>query len=718
MSGSGSHAPRSRLVVWLLACALVAAIFAVYSNTWHVPMVLDDEATITRNPTVVVLADSWKPPLKSGLTSGGRPLVNISLALNYHFVGEAVEAYHVTNAALHALAALALFGAVRRTVLLPRGAPRRGALGATGFAWMAAALWALHPLQTESVTYIVQRAEVIAGLFIWLSLYCFARYIGTDGAGAPTQRPGARAWAAAAWLACLAGMASKEICASIPVLVFLYDRTFVAGTFVGAWRARRNLHLAFASTWILLGFLVWGGGGRDGTVGFDSEITAWDYLQTQAWGIVRYVQVSLWPAGLIFDYGVFVEERLWVVMTCGAVVLALLALTGVALRRWPAAGFLGVLFFAVLAPTSSFIPVITQTMAEHRMYVPLAAVVLLVAGLLGRWLPRLAAAGVLSLVAAVLAVAAHQRNTVYASDITLWTDSYTKRPENGRALLNLGLGYSRRGDQDQALAFLRRAEQLSPEDATIPAALGQVLFRAGRVDESLAELERAFGMDADSWYVRLNYGNSLLAAGRVTEAIEHLEYVRRDEPYHPDIEFNLGNAYLEAGDIPRALAHYEEALRRDPDDLPARVNYAGVLRDHGRLDEALDQYREGLRRFPTSPEVQSNYGLALAARGHTEAALAAFREAIRLAPEAFELRMNLILALSELGRFSETLPHYAVVVELLSPTADLCNAYGVALAHAGELEQARGWLRRAITLEPDLVEAQENLAAVEQALQP
>jgi tetratricopeptide (TPR) repeat protein len=727
----------SRLAPWLLALALIAAIFVTYSNTWEVPMILDDEATITRNPTVVVLADSWKPPLKSGLTSGGRPIVNISLALNYHFVGTEVRAYHVTNTILHCLATLTLFGLVRRTLLLPRGAPWAGGLGPTGFAGCVAGLWALHPLQTESVTYIVQRAEVIAGLFIFLTLYCFVRAVGAGSAwsrgplpaaAAPkgsgrrlqetdtgAQAPGAgRGWMVAGWLACLAGMASKEICAVIPLAVFLYDRTFVAGTFAGAWRERRTFLVMLGATWLLLGFLVWGGGGRDGTVGFSSDMTWWKYLLTQSWAIVRYLQVSVWPAGLIFDYGVFTELRWWVVVPCSAVVLTLLGLTVVALRRWPVAGFLGFLFFAVLAPSSSFIPVITQTMTEHRMYVPLLAIVVLVVGAVARWGRRWGWPA-LGTVLVAAGIAAHLRNDVYATTISLWSDSYAKRPQNGRAMLNLGLGYNDLGRFDDALVVLRKAEKADPKDATIVGAIGQVLFRAGRLEQSLAELERAYSMDQKSWYVRLNLGNSLFAVGRVDEAIGHLEYAREKQPYHPDIEFNVANAYAAAGRMDEAFAHYEEALRRDPEDLPARVNYAGHLRDQGRLDEAFAQYAEGLEIHPDSYELLSNRGVAYAMRGDRERAIKDVAASVALAPEAIELRMNLLLLLTEAGRYEDALPHYEALLERQEPTPDICHAYGVALANCGRPGAAVVWLRRALELDPTMQETREILRAVEGA---
>ena len=190
-------------------------------------------------------------PPSHGETVSGRPVLNLSLALNYAVSGCDVRGYHVTNLAIHLAAALLLFGIVRRTLPRFRGCGGGQQLArlqlATPLALAIALLWAVHPLQTESVTYIVQRAESLMGLFYLLTLYCFLR-----GAGS------ARAifWYAGSVLACLLGMATKEVMVSAPLVVLLYDRTFLAGSFREAWRRRWAYYLALAATWLLLAWLV------------------------------------------------------------------------------------------------------------------------------------------------------------------------------------------------------------------------------------------------------------------------------------------------------------------------------------------------------------------------------------------------------------------------------------------------------------------------------
>ena len=322
---------------------------------------------IVENPTIRQLWPLSKAlcPPNHGEPVTGRPLLNLSLAVNYAISKLDVWSYHATNLAIHLLGSLLLFGILRRTFLLPAMRERWGA-AATPLAFVIALFWAIHPLQTESVTYISQRAESLVGLFYLLTLYCFIR--GVDSARADGS--GIRGAA----LACLLGMASKEVMVSAPLIVLLYDRTFLAGSFREAWRRRGRFYVALAGTWLLLGWLVISAGGRGGTAGFGVGISWWAYLCTQFGAIVHYLRLCVWPHPLLLDYGTGTAHGVWEILPY-AIVLGLLgAATVAALWRWPKVGFLGAWFFAILAPTSSVVPVATQTVAEHRMYLPLAAV--------------------------------------------------------------------------------------------------------------------------------------------------------------------------------------------------------------------------------------------------------------------------------------------------------------------------------------------------------
>ncbi|HEX7598176.1 MAG TPA: hypothetical protein VF518_08170, partial [Polyangia bacterium] len=280
--------------IWGAVGLLVAAIVAAYANSFHGPFLFDDVPSIIENQSIRSLGSLQvlaAPP--DAITTAGRPVVNLSLAINYAIGGLAVEGYHVVNLALHILAALALFALVRRTLLLPTLSAQFGA-AATGLALAVALLWAVHPLQTESVTYVVQRAEAIVGLFYLLTLYCFLR-------GATADR--GRAWYAAAVGACALGMASKEVMVSAPLVTVLFDRTFLAGSFRESLRRRWRLWLAMAATWALLALLHHLSRNRGGSAGFGLGMTAWAYARTQFGCIMHYLRLTVWPTPLVLDYG-------------------------------------------------------------------------------------------------------------------------------------------------------------------------------------------------------------------------------------------------------------------------------------------------------------------------------------------------------------------------------------------------------------------------------
>ena len=266
---------------WLAVTCLVVGVVLAYWNSLGAPFLFDDTGAVLQNPTIRRLASlaTLSPPT-DGSTTTNRPIVNFSYAINYAISGESVWSYHALNVAIHALAALTLMGIVRRAL---SGSFLRNRFGAAAprLAFLTALLWALHPLQTESIVCVAQRTESLYGLFLLLTLYAFVRGTehDTDQAAdlttkAPRHKVGrprrlflvpwwlcgsdpcAFLWKAISVLSCLLGMGTKEAMVTAPLIVLLYDRTFVAGGFSAAWRRRRVYYAALASTWLLLAWIM------------------------------------------------------------------------------------------------------------------------------------------------------------------------------------------------------------------------------------------------------------------------------------------------------------------------------------------------------------------------------------------------------------------------------------------------------------------------------
>ena len=338
------------------------------------------------NPTIRHLASALRPPA-SGWPVSGRPVFNLSLALNYAVSGERTWTYHALSLAIHIAAGLALFGIVRRTAVggaRPLGAPAGLAVPPypTFIAWAAALLWTLHPLQTESVTYISQRSESLMGMFYLLTLYSFIRYTecsrAGDGAGIVPPSYECGYVGPLFHFMLLSRHGHQEVMVTAPVMVFLYDPVFVSGSFAGAWRRHRRVYLGLAASWLLLAWLMAGSAGRGGTVGFDTKISWWAYGVTQFRAVAHYLRLCLWPRPLLFSYGLTLGGPIWEVIA-EIVMLVLAAASLIAAVRGSWLGFLGAWFFIILCPTSSVVPVATELIAEHRAYLSLAAVAVLIA---------------------------------------------------------------------------------------------------------------------------------------------------------------------------------------------------------------------------------------------------------------------------------------------------------------------------------------------------
>ena len=545
----------------------------------------------------------------------------------------------------------------------------------TVLALAASAIWAWHPVQTESVTYLSQRAESLMGLFYLLTLYCFARGAQSGGTG------GGLAWYLASILACLAGSATKEVIVTAPLMVFLYDRTFVSGSFAGAWRRHWPVHTALAASLILLGCLM--AGIQGGGVGFS---LAYGVLECRV--VVKYLLLSIWPHPLVFDYGRYAAVSLSQVWPFALVLAALLCLALAALRSSPPLGFALCWFFLILAPTSSIFSILDSPMAENRLYLPLAGVAAgVVVGayaLAGRrCLPALA------LAAAGLALAAAGRNNTYSSERGLWADTVAKAPANARALNNL---------------------------ACI------VLVADGPTKEAIAGFEQALRLRPDFTEAHNDLARALtVVPGRLDEAIAQCKEALREYPDYAEAHCTLGYALARIpGRLDDAIAQYREAIRLKPDLAEAHENLGNAwYRLPGHLDDAIAEYRTDVRLRPDSAEAHFDLGSAWSLQpARLDDAIGEFEAALRIRPDYAEARVdlgNLWMRVPE--RLNDAIAQYEAAVRLAPSVAELHGNLGYALSAAGRTREAIAQCELALRLKPDLPRVRELLAKL-RATQP
>jgi tetratricopeptide (TPR) repeat protein len=658
-AGTAPAAPSWR--TWAAVGLLLATVCAAYANSLHGPFIFDDEPSIIENQSIRHLGSPQvlaAPP--DALTTTGRPVVNLSLAVNYAIGGLAVEGYHVVNLALHLLAALVLFALLRRALVLPTLSGQFGA-AATGLALTVSLLWAIHPLQTESVTYIVQRAEAIVGLFYFLTLYCFLR-------GATAKR--GSAWYVAAVATCALGMASKEVMVSAPLLAVLFDRTFVAGSFKASLRRRWGLWLAMASTWVLLAFLHHLSRDRGGSAGFGLGVTAWMYARTQFGCIIHYLRLAFWPSPLVLDCGRFIAHRASEIVPSAIAVLALIVATAVGLALRPKWGFLGAWFLAILAPTSSIVPLPGQTEAEHRMYLPLAAVVALVVLPAYRATLRLgprarrAMAALVPVVAVVLGLATHQRNKDYQSELAIWDDTIRNCPRNDRAYLTRGSVYWTSDQTEAALKDYDQCLSLNSRNAECYLGRGNIYLAKGRYDEAASDYDKALELKPDLAEAHNGRGEIFGFKGQVGAAMKEFDRAIALAPRLAQAHYNRANIFYAMGDLDASIRGYDQVIRLRADYSKA-YNSRGIAYDNkGQGDAAIRDYDKAIALQPDFAEAYSNRCSALDAKGQGDAAIRDCDKAIALRPDFAEAYGNRGNILQGKGQYEAAIRDYDKAIAL------------------------------------------------------
>jgi hypothetical protein len=581
------------------AGVIALAVALTYANSLNGPFVLDDEAAVAQNTQIQSLDPGrvLRPDTESPVA--GRPLVNLSLALNYAAHGLDVRGFHIVNIALHLICALLAFGLIRRTLLLPHFGGPPGEHAET-FAFAAALIWAVHPLNSEVVDYMTQRSESMMAAFLLLTVFAANRSMTGSRTGA---------WQTVAALSGALGMLCKETMAIAPVLVALYDRVFIFESWKDAFRVRRRLYAGLAASWIVLAVVV-SSAPRAGSVGLSSGVSPWTYLLNQTQMIAQYLRLAVWPDQLVVFYGWPVPLTLGEVFPFALGLTVLAAATVVALVKVPVLGFLGAWFFITLAPASSVVPIATEVGAERRMYLPLLSLVVLTV-LMFDWVWRRWRSGaadsrrfvmvpalVLVGVAVALAATTMARNREYASGLSLAQSVVDRRPT--------GVAYHVLGEQ--LMAAVRDADAVMP--------LTEAVLRG----------------DTRAGYP---LGIALANTGQLSDAFERLDaFVRTSQlPYRP---------------VPRWLEPPRSEVVR------ARVMMARILATRREWSAAAEQADQALTLAPSDSEAKQvmaqtlmNLGLARVSAGDINAAVDAFRRATELDPANEGARNLLAIALKD-----------------------------------------------------------------------
>ena len=716
---------------------IILATLVAYSNSFKGVLVFDDIESIEQNASIRHLTTALFPPHQSGITVEGRPILNLSLAINYAISGINVWSYHLTNLFIHLGCACLLFGIIRASL------DYFSNKNALRIATYTTLIWAVHPLTTESVTYIIQRAESLMGFFYLLSLYCFIKY--------KTNGPKNYIFACLSVIACFLGMGTKEVMVSAPIIILCYDYLVFSGTFKKTIQESKLLYIGLATSWIVLLCILATGENRGGTVQLNSLEASYTYLLTQCYAVTHYIKLVFLPSPLIFYYGRDTITHLNAVLLPAICLILCISSIVWAFTKKYRLSLLGLIFFAVLAPSSSFIPVITETIAEHRMYLPLIPCILIIVLVIDRYLSDKISWLILSVICCLLIYTTYNRNTIYASPVKVWKDTVAKLPTNPWAHFYTGWYLEHSGDRDGATKEYKQTIALKPDFAEAYNNLGKLAAEDRLYTDALKYFQNAIQYKSDYTEAHTNLGELYATLdNHIEDAIHEFDIALKIDPHFPEanngyalvletihgrereaaehfidaIKYrsnyaaahnNLANLYARYSDKQEdALIHYKAAVSLDPNNPAFHLNLANLLsRTDNTTSQAISEYRIALSLDSSNAEAHGNLGLLLSNTTATQKeAIDHYRIALRLKPNSAQLHNNLANILATLpDHQNEAIEEYTLTLSLLPNYPEAHNNFAQLLATIeGKQSQARSEFIKAIELMPNSIVIHLNYA--------
>jgi len=674
-------AARPILVQTSLGLILPLAVLAAYVPAIRGGFVWDDEHYVTENAALRSLDGLRAIWLEPRATPQYYPLVHSSYWIEYRLWGLTPLGYHLVNVLLHATSAMLLWRLLRR-------------LGVPG-AWLAAAVFALHPVHVESVAWITERKNVLSTVFYLVAALAYVRFAAVD-----QDRPGTPrrwSWYPPALILFLCALLSKTVTCSFPAAALLV-----------IWFKRRRIRPADVTPLIpffLLGVALglntaWLEQQHVGAQGQEWALSVVDRCLIAGRALWFYLGKLAWPQPLTFTYPRWhIDSSVWWQYLYPAAALALLACFWLLRRRFGPGPLVVALFFGgTLLPALGFIdvyPMRFSFVADHFQYLASIGPITLFAVVLTRLARRaqqrtapsrpkspsgLAPAACRTvapgLMLVVLATLTWQQSKSYKDLEALWRDTLAKNPSAWMAHYNLGNLLSARGDMDDAIRHYRRSAQIK----------------------------------ADFAEAHYNLGIALRSTGRLAEAVEQYRKALQIDPRHADAHNNLGACLSELGRHEEAIGHLTAALKIKPDDTVAHRNLASVMLRIGRADNAVRIYRAALAIEPDDPDLHANLALALNRVGDFEQAVRQYELSLRIAPDRIQTRLDLAALLLHHRRTEQALRQYDLILRIEQDNAAARNGLGLALAAQGKLLQAIEQYERVLRQDPDHIGARHNLA--------
>ena len=633
----------------------------VYSNTFHVPFIWDDAAAIEENPVIRNMENFFLNT--SGYQFNPRRFIGyLTFALNYRIGGLDVTGYHVFNLAVHIINAVLVYG----LILLTFRTPRLKGSSLSHFSGLLALLTALffvvHPLQTQAVTYIVQRVTSLATMFYLLSLFLYAKWRLVQGPGNPSGGRRAVVLYVFSLISMVLAMKTKEIAFTLPIMVVLYEFCFF----------RRRKPVSLVPVLLTLFIIPMSMLTLDRPVGeiisdvskrtyVQTDVSRWDYLMTQFTVMTTYVRLFFFPVNqnLDYDYPIyhsFFSPR----VALSFVLIAFIVFIGLYAfylsregRRENRAEFRVVTFgiswfFIALSVESSIIP-IADVIFEHRAYLPsvgffmalATGIIMMVRAVRNRTSVKVMAAVIIAVVL-VLGGTTYSRNTVWQNKVRFWEDVVKKSPLKARPHNALGVAYESEGRSDKAIEQFMIAIELKRDYPMAYYNLGVAYESEGRSDKAIEQFLIAVELKPDYQKAYYNLGVAYESEGRSDKAIDYYLVAVELKPDYEKAHYNLANAYMSQGLIDKAIEHYLIVVNLRP-DYPEAHNNLGIA--YGRLGMykgAVESYKRAIASKPDYVPAYFNLGVAYIKLSDKVSALREYEKLKSLNPQLANRLFNMI----------------------------------------------------------------------------
>ena len=665
----------------------MTAVFLAYQPAWQGAPIWDDDGHLTR-PALQSWHGLWRIWSELGATQQYYPLLHSAFWLQHRLWGDTTLGYHLISILLHAASAI-FVAIILRRLAIPG-------------AYLAAAIFALHPVAVESVAWISELKNTLSGLLYLSAMLIYLRFD-------QTRQTHWYGWAMGLFVL---GLLSKTVTATLPaalLVIFWWQRGRLS------WRRDVRPLVPFFLLGAAAGMLTaWVERKLIGAEGIEFELTIVERCLLAGRVIWFYLGKLLWPADLIFSYARWHVSQTagWQYLFPGAAIVLVAVLWRLRGRwRGPLAGLL--FFIGTLAPVLGFCnvyPFVYSFVADHFQYLASLGIITLASAgivlLLERWGVWRRPAGYLVCLTllATLGTLTWRQSRMYADIDALYRTTIERNPDCWMAYNNLGNLAMERGRRDDALTYYQKALQINPDHVNSLNNLGNVLASRGQLDDAMACYRKALSIEPGNVDAHYNFANALAARGRLDEAIAEYQTTVDLKPDYAPAHNNLGNLLAVRGRFDQALTHYRRAAEILPDDAKTQNNLGAALAATGQFDEAAVHCRKALEILPGDVEIHFQLGVALAGQGRFHDALTQYREALKTNPKHAGAHSNLAwlqatCPQAALRNGAEAIEHAQQATQLLGGRRPaVLDTLAAAYAEAGWFPEALGTARQALDL--------------------